>query len=316
MKVAICGTWHVHATDYAKVALETEGVEVVGFYEETPVHRDSFASKFDIKAFDSFEELLASDADGVIVCTSTDVHADYMVKIAQAKKDIFTEKILAFTVEECEQIKKAVEENGVRFVISLFQKFRSGIRAVKKVADSGELGRINFVRFRNSHAGSTGGWLPQHFFNKKECGGGAMIDLGAHGMYLIEWLLGLPSSYMSSFTVWDNNEKNTDKLEDNAVTVMTYDDGTIAINETAFVTLSTPSSFEVSGDRGFVRYTAGEGVVKSTKDTERRIVKVEEDGDLPLPIEQFLTGKTVDGCGMDDAINLTKMMIGAYDNIN
>lgn len=34
MKVAICGTWHVHAPLYTNVAKMTEGVEVVGVYEE------------------------------------------------------------------------------------------------------------------------------------------------------------------------------------------------------------------------------------------------------------------------------------------
>ena len=34
MKVAVCGVWHVHAHGYTNEALNTEGVEVIGFYEE------------------------------------------------------------------------------------------------------------------------------------------------------------------------------------------------------------------------------------------------------------------------------------------
>jgi len=312
MKVAVCGAWHVHATDYTNRALETEGVEVLGFYEEDAVLRDAFAERMGIPAFPSFQALLDSDADAVIVCTSSDTHADYMVAIANAGKDIFTEKVLALTSADCLRIKEAVEANHVRFVISLPQKKSAGVLALKAIADSGELGRLNFVRFRNCHSGSTAGWLPTHFFSKKQCGGGAMIDLGAHGMYLIDWFLGEPAGYQSTFTVWDNNPKNVDHLEDNAVTVMSYADGSIAINETGFVSMGSPMMLEVGGDQGYARFILGEGVIKNTKATERKTVNVELPEALPLPITSFLAGEEPADCGMAEALRLTKMMEGAY----
>ncbi|MBR3942326.1 MAG: Gfo/Idh/MocA family oxidoreductase [Clostridia bacterium] len=315
MKVALCGAWHVHAVDYTKKALARDDVEVLGFYEENLALRESFHQKFpELYIFETFEELLSSDADGVIVCTSTDVHADYMVRIAEAKKDIFTEKVLALTTKECLRVKEAVEKNGVRFVISLFQKFRGGMLALKALADSGELGKINYVRFRNCHGGSICGWLPEHFFNKKECGGGAMIDLGAHGMYLIDWFLGLPETYSSAFTCWDSNPKNTDLAEDNAVTVMKYSDGAIAVSETGFVSYSDPSTLIVSGDKGYARFVNNEGAVKCTEQTEKKIVPVALPEDKPFPIDAFLAGDAILGCGMEEALHLTEMMEKAYQN--
>ena len=316
MKTAICGAWHVHASDYTRSALERTDTEVVGFFEQDEKLRAAFSEKYpDILAFSSFEELLASDAKSVICCTSSDTHCEYMVRAAQAKKDIFTEKVLALTSEECERVKNAVKENGVRFAISFPRKYDGGIRRVKEIVDSGELGKINYVRFRNCHGGSVYNWLPEHFFSKKQCGGGAMIDLGAHGMYVIDWLLGLPEKYTSAFTVRDSNPKNTDRLEDNAVTVMTYKDGTIAINETGFVSYADPMSLEVSGDKGYCRWAAGLNVIKSTVQTERKPVTVEELPKTEYPIDIFLSGKDPDGCGIDHAVNLTKMMEGAYANI-
>ena len=313
MKVAVCGAWHVHATDYTRHALETEGVEVLGFYEEDPELGKAFAERMGVPAFPSFQALLDSDADAVIVCTSSDTHADYMVAIAEAGKDIFTEKVLALTIADCLRIKEAVEKNNVRFVISLPHKKMPGVLAIKALADSGELGRLNFVRFRNCHTGSIAGWLPTHFFSKKQCGGGAMIDLGAHGMYLIDWFLGQPATYRSTFTIWDNNPKNVDHLEDNAVTVMSFADGSIAINETGFVSFGSPLMLEVGGDQGYARFALGEGVIKSTKATERKPVFVELPEALPLPIQSFLAGETPADCGMDEALRLTQMMEGAYN---
>lgn len=312
MKAAVCGVWHVHTADYTQKALEAENVEIIGFYEEDAALREDFAQKFNLPHFSSFEELLQSEADAVIVCSSSDTHADYIVRLAQAKKDIFTEKVLALTEKDCLRVQRAVQENGVRFVISFVKKSSGHFRAVKKLAESGELGRVNFVRFRNCHNGSTGGWLPTHFYSRKQCGGGAMIDLGAHGMYLIDWLLGLPQTYQSAFTVWDANEKNTDRVEDNAVTVMSYADGALAVNETGFVSGGAPCIFEAGGDRGFVRLTAGRGLEKATPSTGGRLTAVDAEEDLPLPIESFLAGETPEGCGIEDAVRLTQMMEGAY----
>ena len=315
MKVAILGVWHVHADEYTKKAIELG--QVVGVYEADEDRKNAFAQKYGITAFATLDELLESDAEAVIVCSSSDRHASDMIKAADAGKNIFTEKVLALTVEECLAVKEAVERNGVQFVISLFQKYDGAIRAAKAVMDSGELGKVNYVRFRNCHTGSTDNWLPAHFYNATECGGGAMIDLGAHGMYIIDWLLGAPNSYSSTFTVAcdreDVKEKNADGVEDNAVTVMGYSNGAIAINETGFVSRYYPRILEIGGEKGAV-ICSGSSVTKATTDTEGKTVKVEPLPMLPRPIEQFLTGNVLEGCGIDEGIRLTEMMVGAYGN--
>jgi len=313
MKVAVFGVWHVHASDYTKKALELG--EVVGFYERDDKLAEEFAARFDIPRFATAEELLASDAQGVIVCSASCDHTEDIIRIANAKKNIFTEKVLALTDEECERIEKAVNENGVSFTISLFQKYIASRIAVKEIADSGELGKINYMRFRNCHSGSIANWLPKHFYNAKECGGGAMIDLGAHGMYLTHWILGMPIDSVSSFTVSCDKpeviEKNADKVEDNAVTVMKFENGAIAINETGFVSGYSPVVLEVYGEEGFVRMQ-GNSVVKCTKATGGKIVEVELGESSPAPIVQFLTGNVLPGCGMEEAKALTHLMVMAY----
>lgn len=314
MKVAICGTWHVHAGHYTNVAKMTDGVEVIGVYEENEQWKCDFAKALDIPAFDTFEDLLASDADMVIVCTSTNKHPYYMCKIAEAKKDIFTEKVLALTVKECEEIKKAVEDNGTKLVISFVHKCSGGVRTVKKLIADGAVGKVNYVRFRNAHGGSFADWLPEHFYDKEMCGGGAMIDLGAHGMYIINDILGLPEKYSTTFNVYAPVPKNKDMVEDHVVTVMSYKNGAIAINETGFVSPATPCMLEVGGECGFVSYCEERGVELSNESTGYDLKKIEMLADIPEPLEQMLSGKIAEGCGIDEAIDLTRMMCGVYGN--
>lgn len=316
MKVAVYGTWHVHAPGYTEAAMKYG--EVVGVYEENEAWRKEFCEKYNLKEFTTPEELLASDAEGVIVCCASDSHAQAMVKIAAAGKHIFTEKVLALTDEDCNKIEKAVEENGVKFVISLPQKYGAGQRTMKKIVDDGELGTINYLRFRNCHSGSIADWLPAHFYNAKECGGGAMIDLGAHGMYLIDWFLGMPDKFTSVFEhVCDKPEvlsKNPDCVEDNAVTVMSYQNGCIAVNETGFVSMNYPPSLEIGGDKGYARMERDK-VVKSTTQTRGQVVDVELEPELPLPIVQFVNDQVEEGCGIKEAKALTHMMVKAYENV-
>ena len=306
MKVAIWGVWHVHAKDYTKKAMEHG--EVIGVYDDNVVWKNSFAETFGIPAFDSAEDLLNSNAEGVIVCTATDAHADVMERIARSGKHIFTEKVLALSVENCVRVEKAVAEAGVRFVISLVQKFSAVHLTVKDLIDRGEIGKVNYLRFRNCHSGSIDHWLPAHFYNLKECGGGAMIDLGAHGMYLIDWLLGEPKTYQSAFTHACRDEKdallNPDGIEDNAVTVMTYEDGTIAVNETGFVTKGFPMTMEVGGDKGYIVAGAGKVLLNGA---EMPLLPAQD-----APIVSFMKGETPTGAGMDEACALTRMMLGAY----
>lgn len=309
MKTAVLGAWHVHASDYTKKALEYG--EVTGFFERDDKIAEGFESNFKLHRFKTVDELLASDIDGVIVCSASCHHAEDIIACAKAGKNIFTEKVLALTDEECDEIEKALIENGVTLTISLFQKYLGSRITVKNVVDSGELGKINYLRFRNCHSGSIADWLPNHFYSLKECGGGAMIDLGAHGMYLTQWILGMPVSACSQFTVSDENSKNTDGVEDNAVTVMSFENGAIAINETGFVSRVAPVLFEVWGEKGFVRME-GDSVIKCTTETGGKRVEVPALQDQPIPIVQFLTGNILEGCSIKEAKALTHMMVMAY----
>lgn len=315
MKVAVCGLWHVHARDYLKAALNEPTAEVLGVWDENPVFCAEFEKEYGVKVFDSLEALLASDAEGVIVTTATNQHPDIICRIAEAGKAIFTEKVLALSDEDADRIAQAVEKNGVTFVISLPHKYAAGPQTVKAVVESGELGKINYLRFRNCHTGSVNNWLPPHFYNEAQCGGGAMIDLGAHGMYITDWICGMPDSFTSVFTNACSNEAvpNTDRVEDNAITMMGFADGCIALNETGFVSSGYPMSLEVGGESGYVRMD-NTGVHKSTKETGLQYVEVAQKEALPRPVEQFLTGKILPGCGMTEAKHLTHMMVGAYKN--
>jgi len=307
LKIAMLSGWHVHAEGYAEEFRSRKDVQLMAIWDEDPVRGKAFAEKFAIDFEDDLERLLSwGDIDAVCVNTPTSMHRDVIVKAANAGKHIFTEKVLAPTSAQCADIKAAIERNSVKFCISFPHRTSPQNLFAKKVVDEQLLGKITYLRMRNAHNGASAGWLPPHFYNEAECGGGAMIDLGAHPMYLIPWLIGKPAQMSSVFTSVTGRG-----VEDNAVCVMKYPDGAIAVSETGFVSGNCPTSLEIHGTDGSLIITDGEVQVRSSKE-----ISIELPQALPSAINQFvdgvLYGKEII-FGINDAITLTEMMEAAYD---
>ena len=314
LKVAILSRWHVHADGYAREFQARPDVKLTAVWDEEPDKGRKFAENFGLDFEPDLDKLLArSDVDAVCVNAPTNMHRDVMVKAARAGKHIFTEKVLALTAAECADIRAAVEESGVKFCISFPHRCFPHNLMAKKVLEDGLLGEVSYVRVRNAHAGASAGWLPPHFYDEVQCGGGAMIDLGAHPMYLIAWLLGKPSEVSSAFTYITGHA-----VEDNAVTLMKYPSGAVAVSETGFVTSNSPFMLEIYGTAGSYMVTGNDVRFVSAKNGGEIGGWVTPGGmprALPGPIPQFvdgiLYGKEII-FGMDDAVLLTEIMEAAY----
>ena len=158
--------------------------------------------------------------------------------------------------------------------------------------------------------GSVAGWLPAHFYDKDECGGGAMIDLGAHPMYILLWFLGEPVSVSSAFTSVTGKP-----VEDNAVSVLTYKNGAIGVSETGFVSRFGNYLVEVCGTEGAVRITDSETIWTGVE-TQGQWVPASLPEASDLPIKQWIDWVTKDipapEFDIDEAVRLTKLMEAAY----
>ncbi len=250
IKVAILSFWHVHAKDYARDADEHPDTQIVAIWDEIPERGRQEAANRGVTFYESLEELLANpDIHGVIVVTPTNKHRDVMVAAANAGKHIFTEKVVATTLKETNDILATVEQNKVKLTVSLPRLNMGSTLAVQGVLEQGLLGELTLVRVRLSHNGATAGWLPDHFFNLEQCGGGAMIDLGCHPMYLTRLFMGLPESVSAHYGYVQGTE-----VEDNAVTILNYKNGGKGVVEAGFVNAHSPYTIEIHGTEGSLLY--------------------------------------------------------------
>jgi 1,5-anhydro-D-fructose reductase (1,5-anhydro-D-mannitol-forming) len=269
MNVAILSFWHVHAKDYTRDATEHPDTQIVALWDENPERGRKEAEDRGFKFYENLDELLARpDIEGVIVVTPTNIHHDIIIAAAQAGKHIFTEKVVATTLRECKEILAAVEAANVKLTVSLPRLNANYTLAVQDILSQGLLGDVTLVRTRLSHNGGVPserdakGWLPERFFNLEQCGGGAMIDLGCHPMYLARLFLGLPESISANYGYVAGKE-----VEDNAVSVLRYTNGALAIVEAGFVNSSSPFVIEIHGTDGSLLYSTHDNklLVRSTK---------------------------------------------------
>ncbi|HEX6971023.1 MAG TPA: Gfo/Idh/MocA family oxidoreductase [Limnochordia bacterium] len=245
-RVAMLSFWHVHAPGYARQFREIPDCEISAVWDENPERGREWAEKLGVPFIPDLDAVLhRDDVDGVIVDAPSNLHAEVMVAAAQAKKHIFTEKVMALTVEECDRIAQAVRAAGVVFTISFPARTEGRHLFAQRAIAAGWLGDITASRARIAHTGVIDGWLPPHFLDPVSCGGGALIDLGCHPMYVTRWLLGEPARVTARL-----GRFRSESVDDNAVAVIEFRSGAIGVVEASFVARHSPSTLEIFGTEG------------------------------------------------------------------
>ena len=322
MKIAVIGAWHVHTMEYSTAILNNPKAELCCLWDDNEERGKATAEKLGVPFQPDLDAIWNDPTiEGVSITTATYQHKEVLLAAAAHKKNIFTEKVLTFTNEDAQEVAKAIKDSGVKFTVSFPHKTWPTLKAAKELVDSGKLGQITYARVHNYHNGSVApmpdgslGWLPPHFYDASQTGGGAMMDLGAHPMYTLHWFLGEPKSIVSQFT------KVTGRaVEDNAVSVIEFENGTIGVSETGFVTNGIPYVMEMQGTKGGLM-VHNDILEYTCEETGNKLVQMT---DLPekstMPIDAWIDaccGKGEAPNGIDDAVALTKFMVGAYESHN
>ncbi|GAC1359684.1 MAG: Gfo/Idh/MocA family oxidoreductase [Ktedonobacteraceae bacterium] len=282
IRVAMVSFWHVHARDYAKQAQEHAETEIVAAWDEDATRGRERAQALGARYYEHLDELLAQpDIDGVIIDTPTTMHHSAMIAAAKAGKHIFTEKVIAPTLHECNEILAAIAQADVKLTVSLPRLNARYTAAIRDILARKVLGETTLVRARISHNGALGqAWLPAYFFDLALCAGGALIDLGCHPMYLTRLFLGMPDSVSASYGYVTGRE-----VEDNAVATLRYNNGALGVVEAGFVNRFSPFTLEAHGTEGTLLY--GTPTEKLLVRSARLESGAEEAWhDIPLPPEQ------------------------------
>ena len=254
--IALLSFAHVHARGYADQVRDNPDCEVIAIWDEDPLRGAAEAEKRKSPFFESYETVLAMpDIDGVVVNAPTSMHRELLVAAAQAGKHIFTEKSLTITLEDATDVMKAVEESGVRFVISLPSRVRQEILFAKRILDMGYLGEVTHMRARIAHMAALDRWFSggsSWFTEEAQAGGGAFFDLGCHRVDLLRWFLGEPMSAVAQIV----NSSQIYDIDDSMVAVVTFRSKAIGIIDVSWVHRYGPNPLEIYGTDGYLSIDA------------------------------------------------------------
>lgn len=309
LNIAMLSDWHVHSNGYAHEFMDMDDANVTCVWDEDPERGRQWAADLGVDFVENLDELLQrKDVDAVSVGTPTNMHPEVIIKAARAGKHIFTEKVLAFTVKECDEIAAEIEKAGVKFCISFPHRSWGCYKYIKQLIDDGKLGQVTTFRYRDSHDGAVRNWLPDYWYDKKTTGGGAMMDLGAHPMYMSRWMMGDPKRISSMFTYITGRE-----VEDNAACMIEYKNGATVISETSLVSGGNPMTLEVYGTKGLAICQDKVVKVKFAGEKEFSVPELPPDDIKPTRkfVEGVLYGKPID-LDLKAARDLTELMEKAY----
>ncbi|MXX24968.1 MAG: Gfo/Idh/MocA family oxidoreductase [Caldilineaceae bacterium SB0668_bin_21] len=168
-----------------------------------------------------------------------DTHADPCILAAERGKHILCEKPLARTADEAQGMMEAVQKAGVKNMVAFNYRFVPAIRQIRKLVDSGLLGKI--YHFRAVYLQE---WVMAHYelpmiwrLQKSVAGSGALGDLGAHIIDLARYLVGEVKS-VSGMTrtfieerPWDDGTMGKVDVDDAFTALLEFDGGAIGTVE-------------------------------------------------------------------------------------
>lgn len=147
-----------------------------------------FAARFGIPHHSGrWQDVIEDPAIGAVdIVAPNDVHAEVAIAAAQAGKAILIEKPLTRSVDEADRVVEAVRRCGGIVVYAENRRFSPALQRMHRAVTEGGLGRPLLLRVTEMGSGpSHGAW----FWNAERAGGGALIDMGIHGLATTEWLM-------------------------------------------------------------------------------------------------------------------------------
>ncbi len=138
------GIVDAHIRGYRAYADEIEVTAVADVVDETARRR---AAELGAAAYTDFRQMIIeADLDAVDICLPHHLHAEAIVAAAQAGKHILCEKPLCLTVQQADQVQRAVSAAGVTLMCAHNQLFLPAVSTARELLDQGILGTVYEVR--------------------------------------------------------------------------------------------------------------------------------------------------------------------------
>jgi predicted dehydrogenase len=194
--------------------------------------------------------LKRTDIDLIDICTPGDTHAEIAIAALEAGKHVLCEKPLANSVAEAEAMTAAADraaERGVRSMVGFTYRRVPAIGLAQRLVAQGRIGTIRNVRAQYLQDWIVDPKAPLFWRLRKEvAGSGALGDIGAHIIDLVQYMTGETLTGLSALTATFIKERplpaSTSGLSGTSGTEMgevTVDDAAVFISKLSGGALAT-----------------------------------------------------------------------------
>ena len=227
---------------------KAEGAELHALLSRETERAKRLAAEHGAKRYyTNVDDLLSdTDLDAVYVSTPVYLHCEHTIAAAERGLHVLCDKPMAMNPQECQQMIDACVANGVHLQICYLYRFHSCFQAIKNWIAEGRLGKIVHARmpFLKSVPIPAGAWRGQ----PEKSGGGCIMDLGAHTVDLLWHIIG----DICEVSAFCNSVINNYDVEETAVIMMRFENGTQAVTDMSFLIPVNDLVFEVYGTDGWV----------------------------------------------------------------
>jgi predicted dehydrogenase len=192
--VGLVGVGAAAQINHIPALKKIEGVELVALCDRDREKAARVAQKFGIPhAVGRIEELLdREDIDAVDLCTPNFLHAPMAMAALEAGKHVLCERPLARSADEATAMARAAKKADLLLMCAVQHRFRPDAQLLRTFVAKGDLGDIFHAKagwLRRRTEWDSDVWRQQ----KRESGGGVVLDLGFQMIDLSLWTLGNPT---------------------------------------------------------------------------------------------------------------------------
>lgn len=252
IRFAIVGCGRISERHIAALEAHSARAELVAVCDVDPPALAEAERRTGVPGYPTLERLLeSSDAEVVVLCTPSGLHAEQGIEAAEAGRHVVSEKPMATRWEDAKRFVNACDRAGVRLFVVKQNRRNATLQHVRRAIEQGRFGRI-FMANLNVF------WTrPQEYYESArwrgtwEYDGGAFMNQASHFVDLLDWLIG-PVQSVHAFTA--TLARNI-QVEDTGVANVRWRSGALGSVNVTMLTYGQnyEGSLTILGERGTVR---------------------------------------------------------------
>ena len=144
LNIGVIGTGEIGADHVRRLSAHVAGARVQAVFDVDTARAAALAAEVGAVAHKNARDLIDDpEVEAVLIAAPSPVHAELTIECISARKQVFCEKPLAPSSEECLQVMEAETAAGARFVqVGFMRRYDEGYLRVKQAIDDGTLGDV------------------------------------------------------------------------------------------------------------------------------------------------------------------------------